>query len=299
MRGCAQIGGTRFDKVEHTFEHERVTAQPAESRLRQVADLAARVRQVQDRGRAQTPAADPIGVPAALADLLPGGGLRPGAAYTVDGSTALAVALVAEASATGSWCGAVGMPDLGAEAAADLGVALDRFVLVPRPGRDWVGVLATLVDVLTVVLVCPPDRVYDAEASRLAARLRQHGAVLISLRPWPRSEAQLTVCDGSWLGPVDGRGRLTGRQADVTVTGRGLSRSRRRRLWLPDPSGRVRPLSADAERIDGAPRDGAASSLEPLSEPELDLAPDVDLAELDRAELDQADEPATVRQEAG
>jgi hypothetical protein len=256
-----------------------MTASPADTRLHRVADLAARMRQVQDRGRTQAPVGEPVPVVAGVAGLLPSGGLRPGAAYTVEGSTSLALTLVAEASAAGAWCGAVGVSDLGAEAAAELGVALNRFVLVPRPGPEWVSVLATLAEVLTVVVVRPPERVYDGEAARLAARLRQHGAVLISLGEWPRSEVRLAVRDGGWLGPTDGRGRLVSRQIEVVTTGRGLGRPGYHRLWLPDPAGLVRPVTATPASTAPASTApvAAAMSAATISEPELDLAPDVEL----------------------
>ena len=51
------------------------------------------------------------------------------------GSTSLALQLVAAASAAGSWVAAVGVPALGAVAAAEAGVVLERLALVPRPGR--------------------------------------------------------------------------------------------------------------------------------------------------------------------
>src|SRR4051794_15451831 len=73
----------------------------------------------------------------ALADLLPGGGRRVGASYSVEGSASLAMALMAGPAANGAWCGVVGMPEFGAEAAAGLGIDLTRVVLVPRPGEQW------------------------------------------------------------------------------------------------------------------------------------------------------------------
>ncbi|MGB4135045.1 MAG: hypothetical protein WA971_00665, partial [Microbacterium sp.] len=73
-------------------------------------------------------------VPPALASILPGGGLLLGSVYTVSPSLSLIFALLSTASARGSWCAAVGLPDLGAEAAAAAGVALERLVLVPSPG---------------------------------------------------------------------------------------------------------------------------------------------------------------------
>jgi len=69
----------------------------------------------------------------ALADLLPDGGLKEGAAYSVSPSSALVMALLAGPSAAGSWCGVVGMPEFGVEAAEAMGLDLDRLVLVPSP----------------------------------------------------------------------------------------------------------------------------------------------------------------------
>ncbi|HWI31582.1 MAG TPA: hypothetical protein VNT50_08815, partial [Microbacterium sp.] len=69
----------------------------------------------------------------ALAALLPGGGLRPGAAYSVAPSASLLFALLGPPSRAGSWCGAVGMPQFGAEAAEAMGVDLERLVLIPDP----------------------------------------------------------------------------------------------------------------------------------------------------------------------
>src|SRR3954466_12656202 len=68
----------------------------------------------------------------ALASLFPGGALRRGSLVAVDGGpavTSLALALLAEASAAGSWAAAVGLPSLGLAAAAELGVSLGRLVL--------------------------------------------------------------------------------------------------------------------------------------------------------------------------
>ncbi|MGA1828029.1 MAG: hypothetical protein WAZ28_07235, partial [Microbacterium sp.] len=64
----------------------------------------------------------------ALASLLPGGGLRTGSAYSISPSASLLSALLAAASQAGSWCGVVGMPQFGAEAAERLGVDLSRLV---------------------------------------------------------------------------------------------------------------------------------------------------------------------------
>src|SRR5918993_940204 len=75
----------------------------------------------------------------ALQPLLPGGGLRRGTPVAVTRSAALALALVAGASAAGSWVAAVGLPDLGILAAAETGIALERLALVPTPGSAGPG----------------------------------------------------------------------------------------------------------------------------------------------------------------
>ena len=126
-------------------------------------------------------------------------------------STSLLLALLAQPSQSGSWCGVVGMPQLGAEAAEGLGVDLSRLVLIPDPGPRWLAVTATIAEVLPVVAVRPSGRATDAEVSRLAARLRDRGAVLLVQGPWPQAEAVLEVGDPVWTGLGRGHGYLAGR----------------------------------------------------------------------------------------
>ena len=193
----------------------------------------------------------------ALADLLPGGALRQGAAYAVDGSASLVMALLAGPSRSGAWCGVVGLPDFGVEAACRFGIELERLVLVPNPGANWLAVTAALVDVLGVVVTRPPLRASDADAARLAARLRQRGCTLIVVGDWPQSEARLRIDSSRWTGLGRGHGHLSGREVVVTSVGRsGLERARSARLWLPDETlavagaqpghGAVRPLPLEA-----------------------------------------------------
>jgi hypothetical protein len=181
---------------------------------------------------------------AAFAEVLPDRGLRRGASYVVQESTTLTLALLAGPSQAGSWCGVVGLPSLGAEAAAAMGVDLTRLVLVPSPGRHWLTVVATLVDVLDLVVVHPPTPAYDAEARRLAARVRERGAVLlVHGSDWSGCELRLTVTSSRWHGLGDGHGQLVAREATVEAVGRGTGgRRRAARLWLPDRDGQVRPV---------------------------------------------------------
>src|SRR5262249_60155379 len=79
-----------------------------------------------------------------LRPLLPGGGLRRGSTVATSGATSLVIGLLAAASQAGSWCAIVGMPTIGAIAAAEAGVVLDRLALLPHPGPDWGTVVGPL-----------------------------------------------------------------------------------------------------------------------------------------------------------
>lgn len=187
----------------------------------------------------------------AFADLLPGGALAAGGAYAVAESTTLALGLLQGPSAAGAWCAVVGVPDLGVEAAAGLGVDLDRLVLVPHPGDQWLSVVSALVDVVSVILVRPPVRdgrvrIGEAAASKLASRLRQREAVLISLGDWPRHDARLSITASDWAGIGAGFGHLSARQVTVSSAAAPWSgRVRSRRMWLPGPDQRVQLVTPD------------------------------------------------------
>ena len=170
----------------------------------------------------------------AIASLLPGGALQQGGAYSVERSATLIMALLAGPSAAGSWCGIVGVPEFGVEAAAGYGIDLERLVLVPYPGDQWLQVTAAIADVMTVVVTRPPKQASDGQVARLAARLRQRGATLIVLGAWPQTEAMLSITDSSWSGIGHGHGHLTAREVTVTVSTRTSGRPRSARLWLPD-----------------------------------------------------------------
>jgi len=180
----------------------------------------------------------------ALAPLFPEGGLRPGAAYTIDPSPSLLFALIAEASREGSWCAAIGMPELGAEAAEGYGVELARFALVPDPGPRWLAVASAVAEVFPVVAVRPPSPPRDAEVARLSARLRDRGGVLLVQGPWPQAEAAIGLRDPQWTGIDRGHGVLTGRTVTVAASGRRSPVPRTVRVQLPGPLGDVRPVGA-------------------------------------------------------
>ncbi|MFT4217642.1 MAG: hypothetical protein QM619_10745 [Micropruina sp.] len=201
------------------------------------------VRRVQGDVRwADTRASRLLPVPPALTGLLPGGGLAPGSAYSVNHG-ALLLALLAESSREGSWCGAIGLPELGIEAAEQAGLSLDRLALVPHPGERWFAITAALAEVVPIVAVRPGGRVRDADAARLSARLRSSGTVLLVAGAWPRVEATLSTSAPHWSGVGDGHGYLTTREVVVAVASKRLPAPRQARVSLPDGSGRLTAAS--------------------------------------------------------
>jgi hypothetical protein len=236
-------------------------------------------------------ASEPVGrveqslpVSAQLRPLLPDGVLRRGGTVAVAaGATSLLFALVAEASSAGSWCAVVGLPRLGLVAAAEAGVAVERFALVPHPGPDWTAVVAALIDGVDIVVVATPGPVAAAVASRLGARARQRGAVLIPVGQWPGADLTLTVTGATWHGLGQGRGRLRTRELEVYVHGRGAAaRGRRATLCLPArelaeradlvsplklaPDLKLAPELIPARELAREPARGPAGEPEPVSE---------------------------------
>ena len=246
-----------IDTIEHMFETGEVSPTAAV-----VAPPGAGVQQLQSRIRQmQATKLDTRRIPThpAIAELLPGGGLKPGAVYSVERSALLLMALLAPPSAAGSWCAVIGVPEFGVEAAQHFGIDLERLVLVPHPADQWLAVTSAIADVMGVVVTRPPQRASDSSVARLSARLRQRGTTLLVLGTWPQSEAMLSLSQSEWHGIGSGHGHLTSREVTVTVTNRVTGRPRSARLWMPDASQQFR-------RADLAP------TALPLEVPELQAA---------------------------
>ncbi len=204
-----------------------------------------------DRVRPTTPVAGrTLPVPRPLAPLFPEGTLRRGTTTTVTGqpghgATTLALALLAAASAAGSWCAAVGLPDPGVVAAAGLGLDLRRVVFVPHPGSGWAEATGELLSGVDAVLVRPPARVRPTAARHLVARARERQAALVvlleSATGWPGGgDLALSVTQVEWRGLGSGHGHLRGRRARVRVSGRrAATREVECSLWLPANTGAV------------------------------------------------------------
>jgi hypothetical protein len=177
-----------------------------------------------------------------LSGLLPGRGLRRGSTVAVaagraapaGGSTSLLLALLAEASRSGSWCAVVGIPSLGALAAQESGIDLGRLALVPDPGPDWPTVIAALIDGVDVVVTAVPGQIAPTIADRLVARARQRGSVLMPFGQWPGADVTLQVTASRWEGLSLGRGRLRRREVTILARGRGAAaRPKEITLWMP------------------------------------------------------------------
>lgn len=220
----------------------------------------------------------------ALAPLLADGHLPRGTSVGVagTGATALALALVGEASTAGSWTVAVGLDDLGLVAASESGVDLSRLVLVAAPSPDrWATVVAALVEAIEIVLVRPTGRVRAGEVRRLGSHLRSRGGILVRLPgpgTWPEPpDLSLRVAASTWIGDVpadrpDGAGRLRARRMTIEATGRRrAARPRRVEVWLPRRDGAVASVavastgsSADAPvGGDGRPVHGSEEQASP------------------------------------
>jgi hypothetical protein len=203
---------------------ERVLEPAPRERLRELAGRSGPVTLAEER---TLPVVGP------LQGLLPDGGLRRGSTVSVVGSTSVALQLAAAASAAGSWVAALGVPTLGAVAAAEAGVVLERLALVPRPGEQWATVTAALLDALDVVLVRPPHRLRQADARKLIARARERGAVLVPLGPWDGADMRLEVASAHWHGLGQGDGHLQGCRMEVVATGRrAAARARKAVVWV-------------------------------------------------------------------
>ncbi|NNK92600.1 MAG: hypothetical protein HKO87_09225 [Acidimicrobiia bacterium] len=196
-------------------------------------------------------------VPELFGELLPGRGLQRGWITRVEGgpsARAFAWALLAGVTTSGGWIAAVDVPGIGLAAARDVGVAIERIVVVSSPDAgEWSTVVAALIGAVDVVVFdSPRHRVAPSEHRRLASRARERGSVLLELatssRP-VRLESQLqydlafSTRPLAWEGLGNGHGCLRGRALDVAVSGRRLGgASRSARFELPGVDGTIRRI---------------------------------------------------------
>lgn len=152
------------------------------------------------------------------------------------------MALVAQASQTGVWTGVLGVPRLGLVAADELGVCLERLVLVDvGSGSDVAAVAAAMVDGFDIVVLGAQglSRIGMRDSRRLLSRLRERSGALVCIGgdlPGEPARTRLRIANSEWSGLEEesGLGRLQARRMRVTSIGRGAaSRLRQADLRLP------------------------------------------------------------------
>ena len=239
----------------HPDAEEPRPESPARPGSREIAaDLQSRINSM------QAPTLDSRNMPTvpAIARILPGGGLQSGGSYAVRNSTTLAMALLAGPSATGAWCSVIGIPDFSVEAAQGFGIDLERLILIPDPGTQWLTVTAALVDVVSIILTRAPEHLAPTEWARLKARLRQRGAALITLGAWKQSDSTLGVAESAWEGLGSGTGHLRERRMKITAT---------------QPSGRLRHAYVELTELRGAAAAAPPAVVRPPGFPSGIIAP--------------------------
>ncbi|QIS09115.1 hypothetical protein [Nocardia arthritidis] len=232
-------------------------------------ELRGRIAAIPARGEssaAGAPAADgprrePLPVPAALAELLPVGGLARGSVVSYTGASSLLAGLLATVTGTGGYAALVGVPRLGLLAAVEMGARLERLAVVADPGPDPVAVTAVLLDGIDLIVLglggaaVPPSR-----AKVIAARARSRGATLVVTDGrWDNPALRLSARIAGYGGLGAGSGRLRSVSLDVEARGK-AGPPRRGRIDLRPNAGRVEWVRLDAiTSVPDATTDAAVS----------------------------------------
>ena len=226
---------------------ERITVQDRSERLTSLGQRVGPVAFARDRV---------MPVAAALEPLFPEAGLVRGSIIDCQGATAMSIALavVAESSSSGSWLAVLGLPALGLRAAAEVGIALDRLVMVAEPdGLDevaWANVMSALIDGFDLILLRSTPRLRAGTARRLQARVQARGAVLVIVGNPGQFSCDVTISglSAEWEGLSHGAGRLVRRRLTLACEGRRIPCQRRTDVWLPGEGGGIEiaePLVAE------------------------------------------------------
>jgi hypothetical protein len=178
-----------------------------------------------------------------LAGLLPA--LQRGSTVACGGraGVSLAMAMAVAPSQEGAWVGVVGLPEFGVRAAVEMGVALERLVMVTgeSPCAD---VLAAMIDGFDVVIVGPRiSRLGAGAVRRLQARAQSRGVVILTIGVSAlAADLRLTAEGDEWVGLGNGHGVATGRRVLVELGGRRMPQPRRATMWLPNARGQMSVL---------------------------------------------------------
>lgn len=204
-------------------------------------------------------------VPEVFHSLLPGGGLQRGWTTRVGGSAsarALAWALLGEITTAGRWVAAVNVDGISLAAASELGVAVERVLVVQNATQDvWSATIGALVGAVDVVVFTEPrHRVRPSEYRQIASRCRERGTVLMELASDPSQRSgrfgagqlqydmSFTVDPATWDGVGHGHGHLHARNLKVEVSGRRApGQGRHGHFELPGGDGMLRRVAPVAE----------------------------------------------------
>lgn len=199
-------------------------------------------------------------VPDVFEPLLPGTGLQRGWITRVEGdpsARALAWAMLGEVTTSGGWIAAVNISGISLAAAREVGVAIERVLVVTSPNDStWSATVGALIGSVDVVMFGTPQRrVAPSEHRRMASRARERGSVLMELAT---SSTTSTTTRGryssqleydisfvarpvEWEGLGEGHGCLRSRALDVEVSGRRIGGgSRQAQFELPAVDGMLR-----------------------------------------------------------
>jgi len=234
--------------IEQMFDTGEMEAVSLREQMRRIAPVVLAAEQV-------------LPVPEVFHQLLPGGGLQRGWITRITGgpsARALAWAMLADVTTAGGWIATVDVPGISLTAAQELGVAIERLLVVRTPDTTtWSATVGALIGAVDVVAFgSPAHRITPSEHRRMASRARERGTVLLELDAAivARSRPSQLPYDLSFLAePIDwvglgrGHGCLQGRVLDVESQGRRIGGGvRSARYELPATDGTVRLLEEHA-----------------------------------------------------
>lgn len=186
-----------------------------------------------------------LDVPDALKPLFPWGGLQRGWSVGVSGRGAwtLTAAMLARSLGEEGWLAVVGAPLVNLAAAAEVGLRMDRVLVVDTPpAGQWGTVVAGLLEAVQAVAIAPPTTIGARDARRISARLREQRGSLVHLdggATWPSSlDMELTCTTTEWQGIGEGHGYLRYRRVAIEAVGRrSAARPTSTAVWMPGPDG--------------------------------------------------------------
>ncbi|GAB2670409.1 hypothetical protein [Nocardia goodfellowii] len=236
-------------------------ARVGETQQQKLAELRRKMAAIPGRGESAVERAphaaelrrEALPVPAALAELLPDGGLVKGSVVAYAGARSLLAGLLAAVTEDGGHAAVVGLPRFGLLAAAEMGADLARLAVVAEPGPDPIEVASVLLDGLDlVVLGLDGGSVAPARARVLAARARNKGATLVVTDgAWPNPALRIDARIAGYVGLGTGHGRLHSLTLEVAVRGK-TGTPRHGHLDLRPTAGRVQwfPQQTDAHHTE-------------------------------------------------